>query len=42
MLLDGGISSQLRLRLPGGETRAWRGIRQEPLGLVVLPAIGGQ
>jgi hypothetical protein len=39
MLLDGGISSQLLLRLPGGETRAWRGIRQVPLGLVVLPAI---
>jgi hypothetical protein len=38
MLLDGGISSQLLLRLPGGETRAWRGIRQVPLGLVVLPA----
>jgi hypothetical protein len=39
MLLDGGISSQLLLRLPGGETRAWRGIRQVPLGLVVLPAL---
>ena len=38
MLLDGGISSQMRLRLPGGETRAWRGIRRVPLGLVVLPA----
>jgi hypothetical protein len=38
MLLDGGISSQLLLRLPGGETRVWRGIRQVPLGLVVLPA----
>jgi hypothetical protein len=37
MLLDGGISSQLRLRLPGGETRVWRGIRRVPLGLVVLP-----
>ena len=39
MLLDGGISSQLLLRLPGGETRAWRGMRQVPLGLVVLPAL---
>jgi exopolysaccharide biosynthesis protein len=39
MLLDGGISSQLLLRPPGGETRAWRGIRQVPLGLVVLPAL---
>ncbi len=37
MLLDGGISSQLRLRLPGGETRTWRGLRRVPLGLVVLP-----
>ncbi len=37
MLLDGGISSQLRLRLPDGETRVWRGIRRVPLGLVVLP-----
>ncbi|CAN5688647.1 hypothetical protein BH24GEM1_BH24GEM1_19390 [soil metagenome] len=37
MLLDGGISSQLLLRLPDGETRAWRGLRQVPLGLVALP-----
>jgi hypothetical protein len=37
MLLDGGISSQLRLRLSDGETRTWRGIRRVPLGLVVLP-----
>ena len=42
MLLDGGISSQLSLRLPRGEIRAWRGIRQVPLGLVVLPASGGR
>jgi hypothetical protein len=42
MLLDGGISSQLLVRLPGGEARAWRGIRQVPLGLVVLPAIAGR
>jgi hypothetical protein len=40
MLLDGGISSQMLLRIRGGETRAWRGLRQVPLGLVVLPAIG--
>ncbi len=39
MLLDGGISSQLLLRPQDGETRAWRGMRQVPLGLVVLPAI---
>jgi hypothetical protein len=38
MLLDGGISSQLLLRLPEGQARAWRGIRRVPLGLVVLPA----
>jgi hypothetical protein len=38
MLLDGGISSQLRLRLPGGDTRVWRGLRQVPLGLLALPA----
>lgn len=38
MLLDGGISSQLRLRLAQGDTRVWRGLRQVPLGLVVLPA----
>lgn len=37
MLLDGGISSQLRLTLPGGETRVWRGLRRVPLGLVALP-----
>ena len=37
MLLDGGISSQLRLRLPDGDTRVWRGMRQVPLGLVALP-----
>ena len=37
MLLDGGISSQLRLTLPDGEPRTWRGIRQVPLGLLVFP-----
>jgi hypothetical protein len=37
MLLDGGISSQLRISLPDGQTRAWRGIRQVPLGLLALP-----
>jgi exopolysaccharide biosynthesis protein len=42
MLLDGGISSQLLLRLHHGETQAWRGLRQVPLGLVVLPAIDGR
>jgi hypothetical protein len=38
MLLDGGISSQLRIVLPDGDTRAWRGIRQVPLGLLALPS----
>jgi hypothetical protein len=38
MLLDGGISSQLRLAPAGGEPRVWRGIRQVPLGLLTLPA----
>ena len=42
MLLDGGISSQLLLRLRDGTTRAWRGIREVPLGLVVLPALPGR
>lgn len=37
MLLDGGISSQLRLTQPGGRARVWRGIRHVPLGLVALP-----
>ena len=37
MLLDGGISSQLRLKLPDGDRRAWRGLRQVPLGLLALP-----
>ena len=36
VLLDGGISSQLLVRAPDGATRAWRGTRQVPLGLVVL------
>jgi uncharacterized protein YigE (DUF2233 family) len=36
MLLDGGISSQLRLTLPHGEVRAWRGIRRVPLGLLAF------
>jgi exopolysaccharide biosynthesis protein len=37
MLLDGGISSQLRLRFPSGETRTWSGMRRVPLGLLALP-----
>jgi hypothetical protein len=34
VLLDGGISSQLLVRNPSGAPRAWRGLRQVPLGLV--------
>ncbi len=39
VLLDGGISSQLRLTLPDGEIRTWRGLRQVPLGLVAFPRV---
>jgi exopolysaccharide biosynthesis protein len=39
MLLDGGISSQLRLILPEGQPRTWRGIRQVPLGLLAFPTV---
>jgi len=35
--LDGGISGQLLVRDGAGETRAWRGMRRVPVGLVVLP-----
>ncbi|HET6762404.1 MAG TPA: phosphodiester glycosidase family protein [Longimicrobiaceae bacterium] len=35
VLLDGGISSQMLLRAPGG-TRAWRGMRRVPLALEVV------
>ncbi len=34
VLLDGGISSQMLLR-ENGAVRAWRGVRQVPLGLIV-------
>ena len=37
MLLDGGISSQLRLRAADGTVYRWRGIRRVPLGLLALP-----
>lgn len=36
VLLDGGISSQLMVREQGGAVRAWRGLRQVPLGLVAV------
>ena len=38
MLLDGGISSQLRLTPLQGQTRVWRALRQVPLGLVAFDA----
>jgi exopolysaccharide biosynthesis protein len=34
LLLDGGISGQLRLRDGDGSTRTWPGARSVPLGLV--------
>jgi hypothetical protein len=37
MLLDGGISSQLRLRHADGTLHRWTGIRRVPLALVALP-----
>ena len=35
VLLDGGISGQLRLRDGGGEIREWDALRKVPLGLLV-------
>ena len=35
MMLDGGISSQMALRLEDGTVRSWSNWRQVPLGLVV-------
>ncbi len=37
MLLDGGISSQLALREPGGVLRQWSNWRAVPLALIVRP-----
>jgi exopolysaccharide biosynthesis protein len=34
VLLDGGISGQLLVR-EGGATRAWKGLRDVPLGMIV-------
>ena len=34
--LDGGISSQLLIRDPEGHTYSWRGLRNVPLGLVIV------
>jgi exopolysaccharide biosynthesis protein len=33
VLLDGGISSQMMVREQNGDVRAWKGLRQVPLGL---------
>ena len=38
MLLDGGISSQLALRLEGGSVKRWTNWRAVPLGMVVTGA----
>jgi hypothetical protein len=38
VLLDGGISSQLRLRGSDGRLHQWRGMRRVPLALLALPA----
>jgi hypothetical protein len=38
MLLDGGISSQLRLRASDGSVHRWQGLRRVPLALLALPA----
>jgi hypothetical protein len=34
LMLDGGISGQLRIREAGGSPRTWPGTRSVPLGLV--------
>jgi exopolysaccharide biosynthesis protein len=35
--LDGGISSQLRLRDTSGTLQEWRGLRKVPLALLAFP-----
>jgi hypothetical protein len=37
MLLDGGVSGQMALRLADGTLRRWANWRVVPLGLVVTP-----
>jgi hypothetical protein len=37
MLLDGGISAQLRVRDAAGRTHSWPGLRRVPLGLILVP-----
>ncbi|MEO7217711.1 MAG: phosphodiester glycosidase family protein [Gemmatimonadaceae bacterium] len=37
VMLDGGISSQMMIRVSAGQELRWRGIRRVPLGLVVMP-----
>jgi hypothetical protein len=38
MMLDGGISAQLRVRDAGGTAHSWPGLRRVPVALVALPA----
>jgi exopolysaccharide biosynthesis protein len=37
MLLDGGLSSQMALRMKGGQVRRWTNWRRVPMGIVVTP-----
>jgi hypothetical protein len=37
VMLDGGISGQLLLRLTDGRTRTWRGLRRVPLAMLLWP-----
>jgi uncharacterized protein YigE (DUF2233 family) len=39
MLLDGGISAQLRLRDAAGKIHDWSGARKVPLALIALPRV---
>lgn len=41
VLLDGGISSQMLVHDASGEVHSWRGLRQVPLGLVVVKGARG-
>jgi exopolysaccharide biosynthesis protein len=37
MLLDGGISSQMAVRMKGGQLRRWTNWRRVPMAIVVIP-----
>lgn len=41
MMLDGGLSSQLLARAPGGQSEIFRGLRRVPLGIVGVSSPGG-